>query len=64
MNKDWCAAEKKDEKETFPHVLASYCASLPNKKTKKTIRESVKWLVINNTAHVGEKKKQPQSVRR
>lgn len=25
--------------------------------TKKTISESVKWLVINNSAHMGQKKK-------
>ncbi len=28
-------AEKKIDKETFPHVLASCCASLPQKTTNK-----------------------------
>ncbi len=48
---------KKDDKETFPHVLASCCASFAQQKPpKKTIREGVNRLVINNSARVGQKK--------
>lgn len=51
INEDWCAAEKKSKIE----LLASYCASLHNKKNKKkTISESVKRIVINNSAHMGQ----------
>lgn len=36
-------------------VLESPCADSPPKTKKKTVRESVKYTVINNTAHVRQK---------
>lgn len=40
------------------HLTVQVC---PTKKTKKTISESVKWLVINNSAHMGQKQTNKQT---
>lgn len=66
INEDWCAAEKKRWDRNISPCVGFLLCKFAQQKTKKTIRESVKRLVINNTAHVKKKKKkkkQSQSVR-